>query len=123
MLRLLLSFLATCFSAIGALGADSLMLEIDRARASSDSLTGRPVVELHLSRDAQAVFGSFTEDNVGAQVDLMVDGEVLTSPVIRTPIYGSMLQISGIDTLEEAEALALRLSQGDAQVEVRLSPS
>jgi len=123
MLRLLLSVLLTCLSAIGALAADSLMLEVERARASSDVLTGQPVLELHLDGPAQAAFGAFTADNVGAQIDLMVDGEVVSSPVIRSAIYSSVLQISGIGTMAEAEALAGRLGRGEVHVEVRLSES
>jgi SecD/SecF fusion protein len=122
-LRWLLSLVAACFSALGAMADESFVLEIERARAGSDGFTGQPVVELYLSKEAQAAFGAFTGDNIGARADLLVDGEVVTSPVIHTAIYGPSLQISGIGTMAEAEALAGRLGRGEAQVEMRLSES
>lgn len=42
-------------------------------------------------------FGKLTSENVGIQVTVSVCGEIVTRPVILSPIYGGVLALSGLD--------------------------
>ena len=104
-----------------AMAAEPLALVIEGTRLSSDDYTGRPVIEVRLGTEARRLFGEFTAAHVGRRIDVLVGEDVVTSPVIRTPIYGSAVMISGLDTMAEAEAIVMRLSGKKAVIFVRPS--
>ena len=58
--------------------------------------------------------------NVGRQLAILLDGEVLTDPVVREPIMGGRAEISGQRTLEEAQRLAVLLRSGALPVKVNI---
>ena len=53
-----------------------------------------------------------TEDNVGNPFAIVLDGKVLSAPVIREPITGGAGQISGNFTVQQASDLAALLRAG-----------
>ena len=57
-------------------------------------------------------FGDVTRDNVGRPFAIVLDGKVISAPVIREPILGGNGQISGNFTVTEANDLALLLRAG-----------
>jgi SecD/SecF fusion protein len=59
-----------------------------------------------------ARFGDVTRDNVGRRLAIIVDGKVMSAPVIREPILGGRGQISGGFTRESAQDLALLIRVG-----------
>src|SRR5262249_26068912 len=73
---------------------------------------GQPVLNFHLSMRGAGVFGRLTQENVGRPFAIVLDGEVLTAPVIGEPILGGYGQISGNFTVEEAMRLAILLRAG-----------
>ncbi len=66
------------------------------------------------------MFHELTQSNIGRRLVLRIDGQVAAEPIIREPIKGGVVQISGGFTLKDAAALAERLSKGEAKVEVEL---
>ena len=107
--------------AAAPVAAEPLTLTIVAAPAGADAATGMPVVTLKMSAESAKVFADFTGKNVGRRVALMVDGEAVSAPVIREPILGDAIQISGsIAGVDEAKALAARLAAGSARVSVDL---
>lgn len=98
---------------------DALVLPVDRAAVSVDSASGDPLLMIWLSKDGREDFTAFSSAHRGTRVDVMVDGEVLTSPFIHSPIHSELLMISGGFSLDEAEALASRLDGEDGAVSVR----
>src|SRR5690606_32372003 len=58
------------------------------------------------------IFGKFTQTHVGEPFAIVLDGKVLSAPVIREPILGGSGQISGGFTVEEASDLAALLRAG-----------
>src|SRR5690606_33637427 len=82
------------------------------ARMAFDQRTGEPVVNFKLNRQGAERFGVITRDNVGRPFAVVLDGKVITAPVIRTPITGGAGQISGGFTSTEATDLALLLRAG-----------
>jgi preprotein translocase subunit SecD len=73
---------------------------------------GRPVVTFRFDTAGGKRFGDTTRDNVGRQLGIVLDGKVISAPVIREPILGGSGIISGSFTTEEARDLALLLRAG-----------
>ena len=57
-------------------------------------------------------FAKVTEENVGKQLAIVLDGKVMSAPQIREPILNGQGQISGNFTLEEARMLTSVLNSG-----------
>lgn len=72
---------------------------------------GGPVIKFRMTKAAARVFGELTAEMIGKVVAIVVDGEVLTAPMIREPILGGLGIISGDFTNEDAFALAAILNQ------------
>ncbi len=82
------------------------------ATAEIDRQTGQPVVSFRFDTTGALEFGRITADNVGRPFAIVLDGQVLTAPVIQQPIMGGSGQISGNFTLEETQNLAVLLNSG-----------
>jgi preprotein translocase subunit SecD len=75
---------------------------------------------MELTADSKEAFGAFTDRHIGEQVDLKVDGEVLMSPVVREPIRGGEVWITGRFEKAELVAIAKRVEAADAKVEAEV---
>lgn len=85
------------------------------AQAGTDQFTGRPVINLEFTAEGQARFAEVTQGNVGRQLAIVVDGQVLSAPHINEPITVGKAVISGSFTREEAERLARFIQQNIAR--------
>lgn len=56
-------------------------------------------------------FEELTTHHVKRQLAIVLDGQLLMTPVIQEPVTGGKIQISTTFTLEEAEAIAKRIRQ------------
>lgn len=74
--------------------------------------TGLPIVSFRFDSVGARIFGNFTRNNVGMPLAIVLDGKVLSAPVIREPILGGSGQISGDFTVQEAQDLAALLRAG-----------
>ena len=61
-----------------------------------------------------------TARNIGRPISILLDGEVLTSPVVQEAITGGKAQISGSRNMEEAEHLAILLRSGSLPVKIEV---
>lgn len=91
-----------------AVGGDRL---ID-SQPTFDSRTGEPVVNFRFDTLGGKKFGDVTKKNVNRPFAIVLDGKVISAPVIREPILGGSGQISGNFTITEAQDLALLLRAG-----------
>ena len=82
------------------------------AQVGTDSRSGQPVVNFRFDSAGGKRFGEVTRDNVGRPFAIVLDGKVISAPVIREPILGGAGQISGRFTFQEATDLALLLRAG-----------
>jgi len=57
-------------------------------------------------------FGEATRENVGHRFAIVLDGKVISAPVIREPILGGSGEITGHFTVQSAQDLALLLRAG-----------
>lgn len=70
------------------------------------------VVAFTLTSQGGKKFGQLTADNIGKQLAIILDGKVISAPVIRQAITGGSGTISGSFTIESAKELATMLKSG-----------
>ncbi len=73
---------------------------------------GQPVVTFRLDNEGARKFGTMTRDNIGRPLAIVLDGRIITAPVIRGVISGGSGEISGSFSTQEATDLALLLRAG-----------
>ncbi len=85
---------------------------ISDAQMAFSQESGLPVVNFKLDGEGARLFGELTRINIGRPLAIVLDGKVLTAPVIRSVIAGGSGEISGGFTPKEASNLALLLRAG-----------
>jgi preprotein translocase subunit SecD len=84
--------------------------ELRNARPTLDE-NNRPAVSFSLDRDGAAKFGTFTQNNIGRQLGIVLDNRVQSAPSIQTRIDGEG-RITGNFTTQESQDLSLKLRSG-----------
>lgn len=93
---------------------DSALDGDDISYAAPGFATGTkdPVASFRFNGRGARRFAHVTEENVGKPFAIVLDDKVISAPVIREPITGGSVQISGNFTLEEANSVAMQLRAG-----------
>jgi preprotein translocase subunit SecD len=86
-----------------------------RAQVSQGS---RPEVSIEFSPEGTKAFADLTAKNVGRRIAILLDKQVLTAPTVNEPIPGGKAVITGSQTVEEAQRLAILLRSGALPVKV-----
>ncbi|MBQ7199282.1 MAG: protein translocase subunit SecD [Selenomonadaceae bacterium] len=94
--------------------------DLKDAQAAMNQQNNQSVVNLEFSDEGAEKFADATLNNVGRKIAILLDGEVLTDPVVREPILGGRAEISGQRDLEEAQNLAVLLRSGALPVKVNI---
>ena len=84
---------------------------LDDAQLGYDEM-GRPAVSFSFKSAGTKKFGNATRDNVGRRLAIVLDGKVISAPVINSPITGGKGIITGNFTVQSANDLALLLRSG-----------
>jgi preprotein translocase subunit SecD len=79
---------------------------------------GDPIVEFELQPEAAQAFGEATGANVGSGLAIVLNGRVVSAPVIRSRIGGGFGQIEGGFTQAEVQDLVTVLRSGALPVRV-----
>ena len=82
------------------------------AHTAFDSRTGEPIISFRFDSVGARRFGDITSANVGKPFAIVLDGKVLSAPVIREPILAGTGQISGNFTVAETATLSALLRSG-----------
>jgi hypothetical protein len=84
---------------------------------------GQPVIEFALTPEGGARIANHTGRERGYYLCLLVDGEVVNCPILRTPLAGTcgFIELTGRATLEQADRLAGFLRSGPLPVAFRLA--
>ncbi|WP_442582271.1 protein translocase subunit SecD [Mesorhizobium sp. ASY16-5R] len=82
------------------------------ARAGFDQRTQEPIVSFRFDSLGARQFAEITSANVGKPFAIVLDGKVLSAPVIREPITGGSGQISGSFKVEDTVVLSALLRAG-----------
>ncbi|HUL08218.1 MAG TPA: protein translocase subunit SecD [Candidatus Acidoferrum sp.] len=95
------------------------LLQGDRlvdAAMAFDQRSGQPIVTFKLDSIGAKQFAGITRAHVGEPFAILLDGKVLSAPVIREPITAGAGEISGGFAAEEASSLAALLRAGSLPV-------
>jgi len=82
------------------------------AQPQMNNQTNETVVSFTLDRVGAKRFGKATRSGIGKQLAIVLDGKIVSAPVIRDAILGGSGQISGNFTFQSATDLALLLRSG-----------
>ncbi|MCR4377067.1 MAG: protein translocase subunit SecD [Rhodospirillales bacterium] len=82
------------------------------AQPGFDSANNQPIVNFRFDVVGAKRFGDVTKQNVNKPFAIVLDGKVISAPVIREPILGGSGQISGSFSVAEANDLSLLLRAG-----------
>lgn len=96
---------------------------LDHAQVVFDSNTNQPQISLKFNSDGAKLLAKITEQYKGQQMAILLDGQVLSSPVIQDVISNGEAQITGRFTFEEAQALVRNLNYGALPVPISLLSS
>ncbi len=83
--------------------------------------TGSPewMINFEVKEDYQDIFGSFTRERIGEPMAIVLDGEVLSAPIIQAQLSSGGV-ITGQFSEEEANTLALQLRSGALPIPLRI---
>ena len=97
------------------LHGDAAIGNADVATASVIQHGDRPAVDLLLTQEGAVRFAEFTKANLKRRVGILVDGELVSAPIINAPITGGRAMVIGDFSEEEALRIArgLRLETAD----------
>lgn len=79
-----------------------------------------PAISIRFNRIATEKFYRFTRKHVDDVVAIVLDGKILSAPVIKTIITDGRAQIQGFKTLREAETIAQVLNSGTLPVPLKV---
>lgn len=91
--------------------------DVKEATAILDD-TSRPVVSLELNEYGQSKFADVTAKNIGKSIEIYMDGEAVSSPVVQNAITDGKAVINGMSSMDEAKKLAGVISSGALPVTV-----
>lgn len=91
-----------------------------QGQGTGQSLASEPVVRLEFNDEGRKLFADITTKNVGNELAMFLDGEILSNPVINTPITDGIAIVSGSFNVQTAQALATRLNSGALPVPIKL---
>jgi preprotein translocase subunit SecD len=93
------------------------LIQAAEVRISDSS---EPYVSITFDNVGARIFGDLTEQNVGKNLAIVLDGSVHSAPVIRERIPSGQAQITGGFTAEEARDLAIVLRAGALPAPVQI---
>ncbi|MBP9855951.1 MAG: protein translocase subunit SecD [Candidatus Pacebacteria bacterium] len=114
---------------------DATTLDTENIKFTPSPLTGRyleranvqftqaslgPSITLDFNAEGSALFAELTRNNIGLPIAILLDGEMLSAPVVREEIRDGKAEISGQFTVEEAKTLARDLNLGALPVPIKL---
>ena len=90
--------------------------DLRSATVGRDQMTAAYQINFNLNDEGSAVFADHTANNVGSYMAIVLDGKVLSSPVIRDAITSGSGVISGDFSAETANKLAVQLRYGSLPI-------
>ncbi|MCE5284913.1 MAG: protein translocase subunit SecD [Pelosinus sp.] len=93
--------------------------DLKDAKAQMDQ-SKRSLVSIEFSDEGGKKFADLTRNNIGKRISILLDKQVLTSPVVQEAIPSGKAQITGSNSIEEATNLAVLLRSGSLPVKVEV---
>ena len=98
------------------------VIEDAQMRLSQAGVTaGQAVVEVEMNSEGSREWARITGANINNRIAIVLDKKVHMAPVIRGQIFGGGTVIEGLDSIEEAEDIAIVLRAGALPVPVTIA--
>ncbi|KKT33583.1 MAG: Preprotein translocase subunit SecD [Candidatus Woesebacteria bacterium GW2011_GWB1_44_11] len=94
--------------------------DLQSAQVVFDSQTGKPAISLQFTTEGGEKFAEITGRNVGKQLPIVLDNQIISAPVVEGQITGGNAQITGNFSIDEAKQLAIQLNAGALPIPVTL---
>lgn len=94
--------------------------DLKRAQLTFDQRTGNPSVSIEFSQEGTDKFAQITKDNVGRPVAILLDGEVISAPVVQEEITTGQAVITGSFDTDSARELTVQLNAGALPLPISL---
>jgi len=94
--------------------------ELQFGAAASGAAANQPIIVLNFNEEGAALFEKLTTENIGQPLAIVLDGEVISAPIIQEPITGGVATITGQFTPTEARDLVRNLNFGALPVPIEL---
>ncbi|MCD5382266.1 MAG: protein translocase subunit SecD [Candidatus Pacebacteria bacterium] len=108
------------YVATGLTGRYLTRAELVFGQSHGGGLSNEPIVSIRFDAQGGDLFEQITRDNVGEQLAIFLDGELVSAPVINEAIAGGSAIISGNFTPDEARNLVRNLNFGALPVPIAL---
>jgi protein-export membrane protein SecD len=79
-----------------------------------------PQVALRFDDEGSKLFADLTRDNIGKQIAILIDGQIVSAPTVQSEIANGQAVITGNFTQKEAKELVSRLNEGALPVPITL---
>jgi len=96
---------------------------LSKARVEFDPNTGAAYVGLNFNKEGGELFAKITRENKGKILAIVLDGAIISAPVIIDEIIDGNAQITGQFTPEEARELVRNLNYGALPIPIELASS
>lgn len=93
---------------------------LKKAEVVFTPITFKPVIVLSFNEEGARIFKDVTQKYLGKPVAIYLDGQLISSPIVRDVIENGEAQITGKFTLDEAKLLVNRLNQGSLPAPLNL---
>jgi protein-export membrane protein SecD len=94
---------------------------LEFAGSQSGQLANEPVVSIRFNEEGGKLFAEITRENIGEQLAIFLDGNIISAPRINETITGGTAIISGNFDPESARDLAQNLSFGALPLPITLA--
>ncbi|MBC9785657.1 protein translocase subunit SecD [Heliobacterium chlorum] len=94
--------------------------DLKEAKEGMDSRNNQPIVSLTLTSEGAKKFADVTRANVGKQIGIYLDNDMLQNPKVNEAITTGQAQITGYASLDEAHRMALLLNSGALPVKMEM---
>lgn len=94
--------------------------DLKRAQATFSQETGEPQVTVDFTSEGGRKFAEITSRNVGRQVAIVLDDQIISAPTVQEAITQGTAVISGGFTIDEAKGLSIQLNAGALPVPIKI---
>ena len=101
--------------------AKPIRLMVEFAKVVTDPLSGFDNLQIELTPASQQAIAEFTTEHVGKIIDVSIDGKIINSPTIQSPILGTSIMLSGPYSVYELQLMANQLTDKTSTVEIDLA--
>lgn len=86
-------------------------------------MSGSPLVSITFNKEGADLFAKMTKENMGKPIAILLDGQLVSAPIVQSEIVTGEAVITGSFSLEEAQTLTSRLNAGALPLPISLASS